>query len=268
MPGGEQEDPAAGGPEGEATGETTGEATRAGRTRASWRREVGRWEAWLSEGRRGYAAISLGLLLCLPGQIYVQSRTEAPFARFSEQLLLFIVAYLAFYIAITGLVLWRVPAERYLRWAERSQAGTWVEHYLMGTHPGPGTAQAVSSFALLIGVFWYPSAQADSALPGWATGALVASAVAAAWLTVAMTYSVAYLMQDARSGYRELEFPGDGPRRWTDYFYFSVGISTTFATPDVSVRTPRMRRTVTGHSVLAFGFNTVILAAVVSVLLR
>lgn len=225
-------------------------------------------EKWLPETRRGYTAIGLGMLLCLPVQLFVQSRSDGVYSSTTELMLLFVGCYLGVYILMTWLAFVITPAPRYRAWAERSREGTWVQHYLMGTHPGPGIAQAVSVFALMLGVFWYPRADIDSVLPAWVTGALVAVVVVEAWLTVAVTYTVAYLMRDARSGYQELAFPGDGPRRWTDYFYFSAGLTTSFSAGDVSIRSTGMRRTVTGQSILAFGFNTVILAAVVSVLLR
>lgn len=227
-----------------------------------------RSERWLHEARRGYTAVILALLVSLSVRLVLEADSAATAPPEIEFLLWFVAGYLILYVAITGLAFRMTPAHRYLPWAERSREGNWARHYLMGTHPGAGTAQAVSIFALILGVFWYPTAQSASVLTGWATAVLVASVVVSSWLAVAMTYSVAYLMADARSGYRDLEFPGDGPRRFTDYFYFSAGISTSFATSDVTVRSARMRRTVTGHSILAFGFNTVILAAVVSVLLR
>lgn len=251
-----------GGPQQDASSERGGGATAREEQLPHW------GEKWLSESRRAYTSIGIGLILALPAQIVVQARGSGLYTHFIELLLLFVASYLGVYILLTALAFRVTPSSSYLPWAERSQKGTWVQHYVMGTHPGPGIAQSVSSFALVMGVFWFPAADLDGILPRWATGSLVALLVVEAWLTVVMTYSVAYLQRDARSGYRELGFPGDGPRRWTDYFYFSAGVSTTFATSDVDVHTTGMRRTVTGHSILAFGFNTVILAAVVSVLLR
>ena len=43
-------------------------------------------------------------------------------------------------------------------------------------------------------------------------------------------------------------------------------MSTTFSASDVSVVTLKMRRIVIGHSLLAFAFNAVIVAIVVSAL--
>lgn len=224
---------------------------------------------WLSEGRRSYAAMAVGAVVGVGAALVLRASGESPADHLEAVLLLMLASYLVTYVLCTVVVFARSPASRYLSWAQASRPGSWFDHYIMATHPGPGTAQGVSAIALLLGVFWYPRALDQELLPPVVAGVLVTVMVVGAWSTVVLTYSVAYLMKDARSGYRELDFPGEAERRsWTDYLYFSAGISTTFAASDVQILTPRMRRTVTGHSILAFGFNTVILAAVVSVLLR
>lgn len=160
-------------------------------------------------------------------------------------------AYLATYVLGTVLAFARTPASRYLRWAEESRRGTWYDHYVIGSHPGPGTAQRVSVISLVLAVFWYPRALSEGLLPPVVGGLRVALMVVGAWSTVVLTYSVAHLLADARSGYAELGFPGEGARRsWTDYLYLSASISTSFAPSDVQTLSPRMRRTMTGHSVL------------------
>lgn len=91
--------------------------------------------------------------------------------------------------------------------------------------------------------------------------------VTASWTNVAVTYAVGYARSDlvlqAETG---LGFPGDEPRSFTDYLYFALATQTTFATTDVEIRTTPMRRLVMGHGVLAFAFNTVIIAILVSLL--
>lgn len=224
---------------------------------------------WLQEGRRSYASMAVGLIVGVTGALVLQARGEDLGEQLPVVFLLLLASYLVTYVLLTALVFARTPAEHYLKWAQGSRSGNWYDHYIVATHPGPGTAQGVSVIALLLGVFWYPRALSEGVLPPQVAGPIVAVLVVGAWFTVVLTYSVAYLMQDARSGHRELSFPGESERRsWTDYLYLSAGISTSFAATDVSVLTPRMRRTVTGHSILAFGFNTVVLAAVVSLLLR
>ena len=63
---------------------------------------------------------------------------------------------------------------------------------------------------------------------------------------------------------RTLEFPGtEEPDLW-DFMYFSLVIGMTAQVSDVQVRTTAMRRAVTGHSVISFFFNTVLIAMAVN----
>ena len=64
-----------------------------------------------------------------------------------------------------------------------------------------------------------------------------------------------------------LDFPGSEEPSFTDYLYMSIAVQTTFGTTDVDVQTRVMRRVVLRHCVLAFGFNTVIVAILISHLL-
>ncbi len=63
---------------------------------------------------------------------------------------------------------------------------------------------------------------------------------------------------------KALEFPGtEEPDLW-DFVYFSFVIGMTAQVSDVQIRTTGMRRTVTGHSVVSFFFNTVLIAMAVN----
>lgn len=225
-------------------------------------------ERWLAEGRRAYTGLSLGLAVMV---VCVLVRPALPVSwqpNAVETALLSVAAYLMSYLVVTVLAFARTPTRTSLAWAARSEPGTWVQHFVLGTKPGAGVATMVSVMALMAAVFWLPENDPSSTLSQNARGVLAAVLVVMAWLAVALTHSVAYLCADARSGYRMLAFPGEGTRSWTDYLYFSTSVTTTFAGSDVQVLHPRMRRSVAAHGVVAFVFNTVILAAVVSVLLR
>jgi len=68
---------------------------------------------------------------------------------------------------------------------------------------------------------------------------------------------------DAGPG-RALLFPGtETPGVW-DFLYFSFVIGMTAQVSDVQVCTTGMRKAVTGHSIVSFFFNTVLLALVVN----
>jgi uncharacterized membrane protein len=62
---------------------------------------------------------------------------------------------------------------------------------------------------------------------------------------------------------RGLQFPGDqGPDYW-DFFHFSITIGATAQTADIAITSKAMRRLVTWHALIAYVFNTIILAMAV-----
>ncbi len=136
---------------------------------------------------------------------------------------------------------------------------------LAARHPaGRGSGDGVSGFALvavlagLSATFW-----TDLRLPTGFAVVVVAMLLVSSWLAVTLTYAVEYLCRDQREPGVQLSFPGDKDAAWADYLYFSFAVSTTFGTTDVDVRKTTMRRTVTGHAVISFLFNTVILAVAI-----
>lgn len=63
-----------------------------------------------------------------------------------------------------------------------------------------------------------------------------------------------------------LDFPGEGHPDFIDFVYFSFIIGMTFQVSDVSVSSRKLRRLVLLHSLLAFAFNTVIVALTINVI--
>ncbi|SDG42246.1 DUF1345 domain-containing protein [Microbacterium pygmaeum] len=89
--------------------------------------------------------------------------------------------------------------------------------------------------------------------------------VAASWAVTIVAYAVHYARFDVALG--GFAFPGKGhDRLFSDYVYLAVQVQTTFSTSDVSLETPGARRLVTGHTLVSFAFNTVIIAMLISVL--
>ncbi|GAB3625065.1 hypothetical protein GCM10027418_31520 [Mariniluteicoccus endophyticus] len=91
------------------------------------------------------------------------------------------------------------------------------------------------------------------------------AATIGSWLYLWMIYALQYAREDLRT--RCLEFPGEErEREFSDYVYAAMAGQVTFGTTDVAVTTAAMRRHVTVHGLLAFVFNTIILAVVISLL--
>lgn len=61
-----------------------------------------------------------------------------------------------------------------------------------------------------------------------------------------------------------LAFPGEQKPRQIDFAYFAFTIGTSFAVSDVEVTDSTMRRTVLGHQILSFFYNTAILALAIN----
>jgi uncharacterized membrane protein len=61
-----------------------------------------------------------------------------------------------------------------------------------------------------------------------------------------------------------LDFPGKHPPNYFDFAYFAFVIGMTCQVSDVQITSRRLRRLTLLHSVLSFGFNTVILALLIN----
>lgn len=86
--------------------------------------------------------------------------------------------------------------------------------------------------------------------------------VVTSWLDMAMAYAVQYARSDLTEG--GLAWPGESEQHFADYEYFSCGVQSTLGTTDVTVVTTAMRDAVRRHGLIAFTFNSVIVALLVS----
>jgi uncharacterized membrane protein len=128
-------------------------------------------------------------------------------------------------------------------------------------------AAAIASFAAIV----LELASAKAAHSGGATQiALTLITVVGSWVLLStlfmLNYATLYYSDDRGTG---LRFPPDAdaePRpTYADFAYFSFTIAVALQTADVAITTTRMRQLVLAHSVLAFVFNTAILAFLVNI---
>lgn len=96
---------------------------------------------------------------------------------------------------------------------------------------------------------------------------LAALSVVLSWLFFGIVFAQAYAHADQlarRAGTPALIYPGSQAPDYWDYVYFSLILSMTFQTSDVSIADPRMRRMALMQSVVAFFFNVFIIAQTVN----
>ncbi len=94
--------------------------------------------------------------------------------------------------------------------------------------------------------------------------ALSAAVVMMSWLVTMVAYAVHYARIAATVG--GLTFPGDEGVVFWDCVYLATQVQTTFSSSDVTIETTLARRIVTGHTLVAFAFDTIIIALLISVL--
>jgi uncharacterized membrane protein len=102
--------------------------------------------------------------------------------------------------------------------------------------------------------------------------ALSASTLVLSWIVVqcvfALRYAHRYFGDSKGSGSinRGIEFPGDPPRSYRDFVYMAVCVGATSQVSDFNITSNRLRNLVTLHAVLAFAFNTTVLALGINML--
>src|SRR5215469_15269288 len=101
---------------------------------------------------------------------------------------------------------------------------------------------------------------------------LTLSTVIFSWALLHTVYSLryahAYYGDSDEPGVHQhaggLLFPGDRPPNYFDFAYFSFVVGMTCQVSDVQITSRRMRRITLIHSILSFGFNTLILALLIN----
>ena len=99
---------------------------------------------------------------------------------------------------------------------------------------------------------------------------LVAATLLSSWTFIhvmfALHYAAAYYAPAETEGFsRGLKFPGEAEPDWGEFVYQAFVVGCAFATADVNVTTGDMRRIVIAQGVVAFFFNTVILALTINI---
>ena len=99
--------------------------------------------------------------------------------------------------------------------------------------------------------------------------ALATLTIVSSWaftqLMFALHYAHDYYVSEMRGEPGGLDFPGGHAPDYGDFLYFACVIGTSGQTADVSFSSRKMRRTGTVHCVLAFFFNTTLVALTINI---
>jgi uncharacterized membrane protein len=121
-------------------------------------------------------------------------------------------------------------------------------------------ASAFSLFAALV-------VMRNARIAGFETRGVVVAlcllAVAMAWTVTHTSYALRYAhlyYRDDNEGIGGLEFPNEAAPCYFDFAYFAFTVGMCFQVSDVVVSSPQIRRAVLGQALLAFVYNTTIMA--------
>ena len=159
---------------------------------------------------------------------------------------------------------WRLIASASL---SRSRWGARIQHDSAAAVLSLTVAAAVASLAAILmelsGMKGLPPAKQDLHV------VLAAFTLIVSWLLVhtafALHYAGVFYESTSPSGTGALEFPGRRLPLYMDFLYFATVVGMTSQTSDVLIRTTRMRRLVTIHAMIAFFFNTTLLALTINI---
>jgi uncharacterized membrane protein len=127
-----------------------------------------------------------------------------------------------------------------------------------------------ASFAAIAGLIGEAKLPTTGPNEKFLLGCLAVVTIMISWSVTQVAFALHYAHDyyrpeagsDAGAGFI---FPGcELPDYW-DFLYFSTSIGATSQTSDVSIRSRALRRLVTLHSVVAFFFNTAVLALTVNI---
>jgi uncharacterized membrane protein len=96
-------------------------------------------------------------------------------------------------------------------------------------------------------------------------GLTVVSSWAFIQVMFALHYAHEYYAAQSQDRPKGIQFPDDEPPDYGDFFYFAAIIGTSGQTADVSYTSKSMRRLGSVHCILAYLFNTTVLALLINI---
>ena len=224
--------------------------------------------SWSADGRRSRLAalVSFGVLV---GVLGVLAAVGPPNDDWAAALAVLAVVGFNLYATVYVVMTWRVlapvdSAGFAARMAMRSRMRKPGMRRLMPWGDGPSFAISASVMAFTI-VLVVPHIDAIR-LDDWVLVPASIITLLACWGMSVVSYAVHYAQYDLAKP--ALDFPGRRTEAFQDYVYFAIGVATTLGATDVTVTEPGMRRIVSFNVVVAFLFNSAVVALLASILIR
>ena len=219
-----------------------------------------------SDIRRILVACIIGLVLAAVGATLFDLLATSFRSEIADSIIVaafvFSTASSIAYVILTFAQLQNADAKTLARWLSATAVTGRRSRFaaeIAGTGPTIAVQWSVVAIVSVVTLTLFPELLQN----GYVIG-LAGSVVASGWLVTVISYAVHYARLTATAG--GLDFPGKSGTVFWDCVYLAFQVQTTFGASDVTVSTTLARRIVTGQTIVAFAFNTVIIALLISVI--
>ncbi|MEO9249155.1 DUF1345 domain-containing protein [Citricoccus nitrophenolicus] len=147
-----------------------------------------------------------------------------------------------------------------LRTVSRGSTGRFLGWWRMGSTLSWSAQLAVLALTMVVAVMLIPEARALLALR-----ILGVLAVAASWVLLVLSQTLAYARTNAQVG--GIEFAGTPDPSWGDYLSLAIFVSAMLGQGDATLCGRRVRTLMRNHVLVSFGFNSMVVATLATLLL-
>ena len=156
----------------------------------------------------------------------------------------------------------RIPSRHIMMRAKYEDLGVWMQFVVL---------VMTCSTALIAIIFWNSDNSSHFSKHGTLNGIIFIATVTLAWLVLHLSFTFRYAhlyYGDENEKYsqhaRGLDFPGEEHPDYFDFAYYSFTIGMTFQVSDVVIKSKGLRRLTLAHSLVAFLFNTILIAITIN----
>lgn len=176
-----------------------------------------------------------------------------------------VLAWLTFgilYLLESLFTIIRIPSRQIMSRAKDEDLGVWMQFIIL---------VITCSTALIAIIFWNSDNNIHFSKHSIIHEVFFIASIILAWLVLHLSFTFRYAhlyYGDENEKYakhaRGLDFPGEVHPDYFDFAYYSFTIGMTFQVSDVVIKSKGLRRLTLAHSLVAFFFNTILIAITIN----
>ncbi|WP_341903692.1 DUF1345 domain-containing protein [Fluviicola taffensis] len=166
------------------------------------------------------------------------------------------------YILESLITIIRIPSKQIMMRAKYEDLGVWMQFIVL---------VIACATALIAIIFWNSDNNIHFSKHSTIHEIFFIASVTLAWMVLHLSFTFRYAhlyYGDENKKYAKhaggLDFPDDSNPDYFDFAYYSFTIGMTFQVSDVVIKSKGLRRLTLAHSLLAFFFNTILVAITIN----